>query len=84
MYKNGVDFTTIESMVVIGGGFRTRRGRGPGYPLKRSKKGSESKDKQTQTRPYTTQKSPHLPLRRSGFLNFTKGKLEEIGKRLQF
>lgn len=54
-FVQNVDLLTIAGMVVIAGGFRTRRGRGPGYPLKRSKKRSESKDKQAQTRP----QNPH-------------------------
>lgn len=37
-FVQNVDLLTIAGMVVIAGGFRTRRGRGPGYPLKRSKK----------------------------------------------
>lgn len=83
-FVQNVDLLTIAGMVVIAGGFRTRRGRGPGYPLKRSKKRSESKDKQTQTRPYTTPKSPRLPSEETVLKIHRNWSEKKIIERLQF
>ncbi|PON99912.1 hypothetical protein TorRG33x02_043300, partial [Trema orientale] len=55
-------------VVCEGGGFRTRRGRGPGYPLKRSSKGIYRNRSKPSLSPTRAPKSPHRTVRRGFYL----------------